>query len=379
MITAKVLGVMSACVLCGILVAGLWPFHSPKNEVAWSGNEGGLRFGDYGTVLSSGAFKMASSRGDASCSLEIWLQPGLTYDTNTFLAFYTPGNPLQFSLHQSNPDLELQRDTQNQQHQTGTARLYIDHVFRQGKPVFITITSDAEETRVYIGGALVRASRQFRLTSKDFTGQLVVANSPLENDSWSGELRGLAIYNRNLTAAQVLQHYEGWTKKGHPNLAKNDGAVALYLFNEHSGNVIHNQVSSGIGLYIPARYMILHQVFLDPIWKEFSLSWGYWKNVLINIGGFIPLGFLFCAWLSSFSNLKRAVLVTIALGFATSLTIETLQAFLPTRDSGMMDIITNTLGTCLGAMLYRWRFVRENLYRIAFVGFRWFPASRSAR
>jgi len=87
-------------------------------------------------------------------------------------------------------------------------------------------------------------------------------------------------------------------------------------------------------------------------WDEFQPSWSYWKNVMINIGGFVPLGFFFCAYLVSVRRMNRAVLATIVLGGVVSLTIEVLQAFLPTRDSGMTDLITNTLGTVIGTALY---------------------------
>src|ERR1700752_2922077 len=83
MIRARIPGLVCLSLLCLILALGLWPFHRPKNEVAWLRNESGLRFGGYGTILSSGKFQMARSQDKASCSLEIWLQPGLTSDSNT--------------------------------------------------------------------------------------------------------------------------------------------------------------------------------------------------------------------------------------------------------------------------------------------------------
>jgi hypothetical protein len=293
LLKANILSAICAFILCGILVAGLWPFHHPQNEVTWLGNDNGLRFGKRATVLSSGTLEMTNLQEEASCSLEIWLRPSLIGETGTFLAFSTPENPLQFSLRQSGADLELQRDSRSQPQQARTARLYVGHVFRGEKRVFITVTSGPQGTSIYVEGALVRTSREFRLARNDCTGQLVVGDAPLENDNWSGQLRGLAIYNRELTARQVFRHYETWAAMGRPEVSENERSVALYLFDEHVGSVVHNHVSSGIDLYIPERYLILHQIFLKPLWKEFELSWDYLEDVLTNIAGFIPLGFFF--------------------------------------------------------------------------------------
>src|ERR1700730_10818238 len=96
MIRRRLPGLICVLVLCGILVAGLAPFGRPRNAVTWLGNENGLRFGKYATALSSGAFEVAAAQQEPSCSLEIWLQPGLTNASNTLLSFYLPENPLQF-------------------------------------------------------------------------------------------------------------------------------------------------------------------------------------------------------------------------------------------------------------------------------------------
>ena len=81
--------------------------------------------------------------------------------------------------------------------------------------------------------------------------------------------------------------------------------------------------------------------------------WSYWKDIAVNIFGFIPLGFLFLAYFAIVKQNPRPTMMVVTLGFAISLTIEVAQRFLPTRDSSMMDLMTNTLGTFLGVLLFR--------------------------
>jgi glycopeptide antibiotics resistance protein len=353
----KVLGILCACVLFGILTAGLWPFHAPKNEVSWSGG-GGLHFGDHGLVLSLNALNSAALKDGTYCSIELWVQPDFSDIGGTILAFYTPENrTVPFSVHQSIDDLFLRRATGYANSRT-KAKFYVEHVFRENKQLFVTITSSAHGTTVYVDGVFVRASPRFVLSSQDLAGQLVIGNYPLVDNGWQGQLKGLAIYNREFTAAEILHHYGVWTTNQQAEI-RNEAPVALYWFNEGTGNIVHNQMGSGADLRIPERYFVLHAPFLRRPWDEFDPSWSYCKNILINIGGFIPLGFFFCAYLSSVRRLDRAVVATVVLGGLVSFTIEVLQAFLPTRDSGMTDLITNTLGTAIGAMVYGCDLVRS--------------------
>ena len=106
----------------------------------------------------------------------------------------------------------------------------------------------------------------------------------------------------------------------------------------------------------------------EPPWEEFKPNWGYYEDLLINIGGFVPLGFFFCAYFSSVRRLDRVVLATIVLGGVVSLVIEVLQAFLPTRDSGMTDIITNTLGSAIGAILCNCDSIQAQLAKLGVAG-----------
>jgi hypothetical protein len=235
--------------------------------------------------------------------------------------------------------------------------MYVDEAFssplRQKKPVDITITSGQAGTRVYVDGLLARAVSQFRVPAGSFAGRLVVGDSPAQPDSFRGEIRGLAIYGVELDDAQTLRHYQTWKDAGRPEIVPEDRNQALFLFDEREGRTIRNLATESCDLYIPEKYEVVDKIWLEPFWKEFEFTRGYWSGNLKNIVGFLPLGFFFYFYFRTAYASRRAVIATVALGAFVSLTIEVLQAFLPTRDSGTTDLITNTLGTWLGVLCYK--------------------------
>jgi hypothetical protein len=348
---ARILTLLCACVLAGILVAGLWPFFPPKNDVRWLKNQNGLRFGDYATIVSTGALNLSTEK--PGCSLEIWLQPGLTIDSNTILDVYSRQMPFQFRMRQSGDDLELLRHYSNDSDRKNGDKLYVDHVFDKARSTLIAVTGNAQNTSVYIDGQLTKSSQDFGFISSDLRGKLILGAAPVTDDRWSGTLMGLAIYSESLTPEQVMADYRDWSQSERLFAVSSTGTAALYLFSERSGNMVHTEIGGGPDLNIPARFRVEGQAFLTPPWLEYAPGWSYYKYNLINIVGFVPLGLFFYARFWRLGRERSAVLKTMVVGAATTLTIEILQAFIPTRQSGTTDLITNTLGTALGIVLFR--------------------------
>jgi VanZ family protein len=178
-----------------------------------------------------------------------------------------------------------------------------------------------------------------------------VGDSPRDNDTWQGQFRGLAIYHETLSGEQLALDYESWLNDSHPS-EKPIRADSLYLFNERSGRLIRDHGKSGIDLQIPERYVIVRQVLLESPWRAFEPTWGYVEDLTINVLGFAPFGLTLYAFLFACGWKQGVGIPVVIVGLLTSLTIETLQSYLPTRDSDLTDVLTNTLGTWLGVYLF---------------------------
>lgn len=338
------------CTLFVILIAGLWPFRVPKNDVSWLPHEDGLYFGRHGSAVSVGSFPTRLDK--SSGAIEIWLEPSFANGVYTILSFDKSAHQsAPFLLMQFENSLVVQQDNEDTNGHSWTAWSVVNGVVRRGKSTFASIVLGSQHTTIYIDGVL---RRDFPIGDSwnNLTGRMVVANSATSNDSWTGKIKTIAIYNRQLTPSEVREHYESWTKAHGPDFSADQAPIALYRFNERAGNTVHNQFDHETDLKIPSLYFVLHPPFLEYPWRTYHSSWSYWKDVSLNIVAFIPLGFLVTAYCSSIRQWKGPAAIAIGVGFLTSLLIEILQAFLPTRDSGMNDVITNTFGTGLGTMLY---------------------------
>lgn len=354
--TRGILGVTCLMLLCGLLYAGLVPFRAPSNDVAWVAGSNAIRFADHGTMLSSGLFP-PPAHGEGERSIEIWAQPGLIDDSSTMMAFYSPASARGLSIVQAESDLEVRIESSSAWRHEKIGRLNIADAFLDGKSAFWAVTFGTSGTAVYRDSKLVRSS-PLAPSNGELSGRLVVGSSPIFHDGWSGVERGLAIYDAALNPAQIERHYLSWTHGGAPALAPGDLCVAVYLFDEHAGRVVHNRAGSENDLIIPEKFLILRQTVLDPVWRAFNWSRGFWKDAFINVGGFVPFGFFLCAYFSV-RGLRSPVLCASVPGAAVSLIIELTQAHLPTRDSSMSDVINNAFGSILGAAAYRGALARE--------------------
>jgi glycopeptide antibiotics resistance protein len=104
-----------------------------------------------------------------------------------------------------------------------------------------------------------------------------------------------------------------------------------------------------------SSYKTLAHKFLTLPGDYFKLDKSFISDVIINLVGFIPFGFLLISFLPKKALLQKWFLIFIvvaSVSFFVSLSIEYLQIYLPQRSSSAIDLIVNTLGGIIGIVLY---------------------------
>ncbi|MBN1380996.1 MAG: VanZ family protein [Deltaproteobacteria bacterium] len=346
-----------------ILVVGLWPFNFfPQNKVKWLSDRSGIKIYGQGIIMSKnpGWHQAKPLFPDGAITIELWLRPNQeTGSLPSILTFYDGLNPDIFLIGQWKSHLVIRSRTVNRHHRK-PGKVYqeigLRNALLKNKDVFITVTSNKNGTFIFLNGQFAKKYPYQRLMEnvswEDM--RLIVGNSPTGQSYWHGDIFGMAIYGRAFTADEITGNYLSWIHNDPYSIKKEKSLVGLYMFYEREGKLIHNVVNPDDTLTIPDVFKPIRKVVLSYPWRDdFKWNMTVKQDGPVNILGFIPLGFFFCLLLISKKKQQRsaAYMMTILIGIGISLIVELTQVYLPTRDSSLIDLANNTLGTIFGVLI----------------------------
>jgi hypothetical protein len=350
----RILAVILLCIVAVMFYAGLKPKgFRLRNEVSWIGNTNGIRFGSMGIAFTK---ERGSPQTFAPESLSIELVINVPRQKRDHLAtiftIWDKHSPIRFALTQWDSTLIVEK-----RH----AGIFKDRIVHVGKSVSsgnlhaVVITSGRTAgTTIYIDGVHAAFARKFDLCDTNMVlGRLVLGNSAEGHSPWGGTVYAFAMHACVLSPAEVRARYQTWmTTKTLPHKPQ---TVAAYTFDERSGDVAFDRAAKFGGLCIPALFEIPAKEMSMP-WKDFELNKEYFSDVIINLAGFMPLGFFVFALLYRMGGYGRrhGMCLTILTGTTYSLFIELAQLFMPTRSSQVSDLILNVLGTFGGALMIKY-------------------------
>jgi hypothetical protein len=356
----KILAGFSVAILFGILFFGLTPKDfSFSNKANWLTDKSGIRFSKYGIAythpsVSLSAEKLSESNG---FTIEISLKPK---------SFHEEGFNFLFAIHAGNDRDQLLvgqyrswvviMNGDDYDHKRKTKRAAVNIASQNPQKTFLTITSGMEGSKVYVDGQLVHTQKDLILKlPKGDKPRFLFGNSVYGRHSWMGDVYGFAFYGKILNTQDIMIHFNKWSKDQNFLFAKKDKPYILYLFDEKSEVRAFDHGGGNNDLKVSSRMHILEKQILSPPWIGFELNKSSIQDILLNLVGFIPLGFILAATLSQNNVVfkQHAVLMTVVFCFIVSLTIEVLQAWMPSRSSQMMDLMLNTVGALIGAMVCR--------------------------
>ncbi len=342
-----------------LVMVGLWPFaFRPPNRVGWLKDPAGLSFQPDGIAYEPEAADWSGGgppNRPAAFTLELWLEPGRVPANDLFdiLTIDNGGYPPGIILFQWRTELLLR--VRERAGHGGLREVGPSGVLAAQTPCFITVTVAPEGTTFYANGFRLKHYPGFTMPNSRLNGRLILGNAAAGKHPWTGNLFGLAIFNRALNASEVAQHYAMWTSHQTEQLAAEPGLAALYRFDEGNGQRVNDLSTSRHRLLIPERYVVLQKRVLELPWGPDPIEWSDLDDIAINILGFMPFGFIVYRYrrLAKPDDRGWNIVCAVCAGVAISLAIELTQVWLPNRTSSATDLVTNTLGTFLGVLLAR--------------------------
>lgn len=351
---------LTAAMLLLILYSGLhFKGSSIVNEVTWLGDRDGIRFDRNGIVYAKSVSLPARRNAAETDALTIALALKPLEENNDghfrFLLLLHAGDDAEQLIVGQWRSWLVIMNGDDYDAKRRRARISVD-TLTPPKESFVTITSGDNGTAVFIDGQRVKYNRDLhlRIPGAGEAIQLVLGNSIYGRHPWAGEIYGLAYDDHVWSETDIRQHFQSWAREHSFAFARPLDPAGLYVFDEGQGRRVVDHAKGKQDLTIPAQMTILTKEFLAPAFGSTEYNLSLFQDMVINITGFIPMGFLLSTllWHMHGSSVTRRLLIAMLVCGAISLSIEVAQAWIPSRSSQMLDFILNTLGAGAGVILH---------------------------
>lgn len=352
-----VLRIAFALALTVMLIAGLTPGdYRFRNEVNWIEGGPGLQFRRFGIAYTppfltpAAANKLSQSGVTLLLGVNLLSVPSRTFQ---FIASFHNGDDASQLVVGQWLNFLIVMNGDDYSHVRGVPRVSADLTPYLNRPTLLAVSTGPSGTLLTADGEIIGRGDglQFRIPSGVRNSRLILGNSAHSNTGWSGSLLSFAVLHRSLTGPE-LREYEGeWVKTHDLRFVPPGETVQLLRFTEKSGVLVRDFSGASNDAVLPAWPTAIERSFLsdDPTRDERRSSRR--NDIAVNLLGFIPFGLLFAVLLSNRQRRAGYVIIAVTLcGFAISLGIETIQAWIPTRSSSSLDLLLNTLGAAVGAL-----------------------------
>jgi hypothetical protein len=358
-VTAALLIVLLITLLAGLKPKG----YRFRNDASWVRRNDGIVFGPIGIAFTRDSLQwMQPGARDSGFTIEMSLKTGKTHTggIGNILSFWDGVSPDPLMVGQWKNHLIVRiRDSRSKR---GYRECGAGGVLALGKKVLIHIVSTRAKTVVYCNGVITGDSVPASVIAPaGLRGQLVAGNSVTAGEPWTGEIGGMAIYNREISPAEAMCRFCQWDSSARMGLPPAVGAAHVYRFDEAGGTVARDRIAAGFDLHVPRIFHIIQKRVLVGPWDDFQWSRSYFSDVVINLFGFMPLGAciaLFAFEIAAIPLGGKNMLLTVLGCFILSLCIELAQVYIPTRASQLSDLFLNTLGGGVGGLLTKMAVVK---------------------
>ncbi len=345
-----------------VTLATLWAGLDPKgylfrNEVEWLGERPGLRFGKFGRVHSAPFLgeETAASLNQGGYTLVLAFNPAADHGAgfSVIASFHAGDSQSQIIIGQWR-EFVIVMNGDDFDNNRRLPRVSADTSLFADRPLLLTIATTSRGTSLYLNGERVATNAKLHLTlpAKPELGRLVLGNSVNASQPWTGEISLFEMLAGPLAPHEVQAHYHSWRAGSARKPGPPAHALLSFDFAEAGGSTIASRGSLAEPLTIPARLHALGARALAWEAPVGASNQSLTFDIVLNFVGFMPFGIAFALILrtSPQSHFKTLLLTTVA-GLALSLIIELTQAWIPSRDSSLRDLLLNTAGAPAGALI----------------------------